>query len=82
MPPKPKKKAPQNVCSMFFENKSVEFTIIARNLRDPDSLPCKCNNSPFADRHHHHMMTGDLRIVNNVLRKLFINDLNIERLFL
>ena len=25
LPPKPKKKSPQNVCSIFFENKGVEF---------------------------------------------------------
>ena len=42
-------------------------------LTKPDSLPCKCNNSPFADGHHKHIVTGDLRIIrNNVLRKNFI----------
>ena len=42
-------------------------------LTNPDSLLCKCNNSPFADRHHKHIVTGDLRIIrNNVLRKIFI----------
>ena len=111
-----------NVCSIFFENRGVEFVNIARSLRDsdivkslpsssvkfpmpmvtqkltppkstkffnfnkfvnnldldlfltnPDSLPCKCNNSPFTDRHHKHIVTGDLRIIrNNALRKLFI----------
>ena len=25
LPPKPEKKPPQNVCSIFFENKGVEF---------------------------------------------------------
>ena len=35
--------------------------------------PFKCNNSPFADRHHKHILIGDLRIIGNgVLRKLFI----------
>ena len=120
--PKSKKKPPQNVCSIFFENKGVQFINIARILRDPDivkslpsssvkfpipmvtykltppistkffnfnkfannldldlfltnpdSLPCKCNNSPFVDRYHKHIVTGDLRInKNNALRKLFI----------
>ena len=120
--PKSKKKPPQNMCSIFFENKGVEFINIGRILRDPDivkslpsssvkfpipmvtykltppistkffnfnkfvnnldldlfltnpdSLPCKCTNSPFADRNHKHIVTGDLRIIrNNVLRKLFI----------
>ena len=38
-------------------------------LRNPDSLLCKCSNSPFADRHHKHIVIGDLRIIrNNVLR--------------
>ena len=120
--PKSKKKPPKNVCSIFFENKGVEFINIARILRDPDivkslpsssvkfpipmvtykltppistkffnfnkfvnnldldlfltnpdSLPCKWNNSPFIDRYHKHIVTGDLRIIrNNVLRKRFI----------
>ena len=40
--PKSKKKAPKSICSIFFENKGVEFINIARILRDPDivkSLP-------------------------------------------
>ena len=42
-------------------------------LTNPDSLPCKCNNSPFVDRYHKYIVTGDLRIIkNNALRKLFI----------
>ena len=96
MTPKSKKKPPKNVCSIFFENKGVEFINITRILPDPgivksvpsssvkfpmpmviykvtspistkffnfnnfvnnldldlfltnpDSLPCKCYNSPF-----------------------------------
>ena len=42
-------------------------------LTNPESLPCKCNNSPFSDRHYKYIVTGNLRIIkNNVLRKLFI----------
>ena len=42
-------------------------------LTNPDSLPCKCNNSPFVDIYHKHIVTGDLRIIkNNAARKLFI----------
>ena len=101
--PKSKKKRPKNVCSIFFENKGVEFINIGRILCDPDiltapisskffnfnkfvnnldldlfltnpdSLPCKCNNSPFVDKYQKHIVTGDLRIIkNNTLRKLFI----------
>ena len=36
MTPKSKKKLPQNVYSIFFENKGVEFINIARILRDRD----------------------------------------------
>lgn len=42
LPPKPEKKPPENVCSIFFETKNLEFTNIACILRDPDvvqSLP-------------------------------------------
>ena len=110
------------MCSIFFENKGVEFINTARILRDPDifktlpsssvkfpmpmvtykltppiytkffnfnnfvnnldlililtkpdSLPCKCNSFLFADRHHKHIVTGDLQVFrNNVLRKNFI----------
>ena len=34
--PKSKKKPPENVCSIFFENKDNEFLNTARILRDPD----------------------------------------------
>ena len=34
--PKSKKKPPENVCSIVFENKGIEFINIARILRDPD----------------------------------------------
>ena len=37
-----------------------------------ENLPiCKCNESPFCDPHHKHIVTGDLRIIDNrKLRKL------------
>ena len=34
--PKRKKKSPENVCSIFFDNKGVEFINMARILRNPD----------------------------------------------
>ena len=101
---KSKKKPPQNMCSIFFENKGVECIYLVCTLFDPDiakplpsssakfsmpmitykltpllstklfncnkfvnnldldlfltnpdSLPYKCNNSPFVDRYHKHM---------------------------
>ena len=57
--------------SMFVNNLDLDLF-----LTNPDSLPCKCNNSPFVDRYHKHIVTGDLRIIkNNDLRKLFIKGL-------
>ena len=41
-------------------------------LTNPDSLPYKCNKSPFVEKYLKHIVTGDLRIIkNNALRKLF-----------
>ena len=40
--PRSKKKPPKNVCSLFFENKGVQFINMARILIDPEivkSLP-------------------------------------------
>ena len=34
-------------------------------LTNPDSLLCKCNDSPFANGHHKHIVTGDLRTTKN-----------------
>ena len=36
MPNKCKRKPPENVCNIFFDNKGVEFINLARILRDPD----------------------------------------------
>ena len=43
--PKSKKKPPQNVYSIFFENKGVEFINIARILRDPDKVKSLLSSS-------------------------------------
>ena len=50
MTPKSKRKPPKNVCSIFFENKGVEFINITRILRDPDivkSLPSSSVKFPI-----------------------------------
>ena len=62
------------ISTKFFNfNKFVITLDLELFLTNLDSLPCKCNNSHFADRHHKHIVTGDLRIIiNNVLRKLFV----------
>ena len=57
-------------------NKFVNNLDLDLFLTNPDSLPCKCNNSPFVDKYQKHIVTGDLRIIkNNALRKLFIKEL-------
>ena len=44
-------------------------------LTNPDTLLYKSNNSPFADRHHKYIGTGDLEFIrNNSLRKIFIKE--------
>ena len=48
--PKSKKKPPKNMCSIFFENKGVEFMNIARILLDSDifkSLPSSSVKFPI-----------------------------------
>ena len=66
------------ISTKFFNfNKFVNNLDLDLFLTNPDSLPCKCNNSPFVDRYHKHIVTGDLRIIkNNAFRKLFIKGPN------
>ena len=67
------KLTPPITTNFFNFNKFVNILDLDLFLTNPDSRPCKCNNSPFVDRYHKHIATGDLRIIkNNVLRKLFI----------
>ena len=62
------------ISSKFFNfNKFVNNLDLDLSLTNPDSLPCKCNNSPFVDKYHKHIVTPDLRITKtNALRKIFI----------
>ena len=51
-------------------------TVADINTDDSDTFgtglsSCSCENSPFVDANHGHIVTGDLRIIeNSVLRKL------------
>ena len=45
MDSKSKKKSPQNLCSLFFENKGVEFINIACILHDPDIIKSLLSSS-------------------------------------
>lgn len=44
-------------------------------LSNPEILAFNCNGSFYADKHHKHIVTGDLRIIkNNALRKLLTEE--------
>ena len=62
----------KSIRSKIFNYKEVvQETDIDSFLEDPSLLPCSCAGSSFIDTHHGHIITGDLRIVeNNKLRKL------------
>lgn len=58
---------------MFNYKKTVQELDVDAFLSDSSILPCSCANSSFKDEHHGHIITGDLRIVeNNKLRKLLV----------
>ena len=48
----------------FNFNKFINNLDLDLFLINPDSLPCKCNTSPFADRHHKHIVADDLQIIS------------------
>ena len=66
-------KLSHNIGSKIFNfNKFVSSLNITEPINDLASFPCKCENSPYKDKHHGHVMTGDLGIIkNNKLRTLF-----------
>ena len=66
-------KLSQNIGSKIFNfNKFVSSLNITGSPNDLSALPCKCNNSPYTDQHHGHIMTGNLSLIkNNRLRALF-----------
>ena len=67
------KQTPPISAKFFNFNKFVNNLDLDLFLTNPDSLPCKCHNSPFVDRYHKYIVTGDLRIIkNNALKKRFI----------
>ena len=57
---------------IFNFNKFVTSLNVEQFINDPSILPCNCKDSSFADSHHGHIISGDLRLVeDNKLRKLF-----------
>ena len=58
---------------IFNYKKTVQDVDVDAFLANPSILPCSCDSSSFKDNHHGHIITGDLRIVeNNKLRKLLV----------
>ena len=56
---------------IFNHKKFVESLDINSFIQDENIIPCNCENSPYKDSEHGHIITGDLRIIrNNKLRKL------------
>ena len=56
----------------IFNHKEFITTVDTKDILDnTNSLPCNWTTSPFTDPNHGHIVTGDIRIVqNNKLRKL------------
>jgi len=47
--------------------------VIADDLNDKALTTCNCSNSAFCDPHHGHIVTGDLRIIENRKLRLLIS---------
>ena len=57
---------------IFNFNKFVSSLNLPEFIKDNSIIPCHCKDSPYQDKHHKHIISGDLRIVtDNKLRKLF-----------
>ena len=58
--------------SKIFNHKEFIKTLDTKDILDNiNNLPCSCTTSPFTNPNYGHIVTGDIRIVqNNKLRKL------------
>ena len=63
---------PKTIRSKAFNHKEFIKTLDTKDILDNmNSLPCNWTTSSFTDPNHGHIVTGDIRIVqNNKLRKL------------
>ena len=59
----------KKIGSTIFNYKDVVDEVIADDWKQDTAITCSCSNSEFCDPHHGHVVTGDLRIIEN--RKLF-----------
>ena len=62
----------KTIRSKIFNHKEFIKTLDTKDiLKNMNKLPCNCTTSPFTDANHGHIVSGDIRIVqNNKLRKL------------
>ena len=62
----------KTIRSKMFNHKELIKTLDTNKILDNTiNLPCNCTASPFIDQNHGHIVSGDIRIVqNNKLRKL------------
>ena len=62
----------KTIQSKIFNHKEFIETLDTKDILDNmSSLSCNCTTSPFTDTNHGHIVTGDIRIVqDNKLRKL------------
>ena len=52
--------------SKIFNHKEFIKTLDTKDVLDNmNNLPCKCTTPPFTDPNHGHIVTGDIRIVQN-----------------
>ena len=64
---------PSIACKIFNFNKFVAELDLKAFIENPEILPCDCLDSEFTDKHHKHIVTGDLKIIpNNNLRKILV----------
>ena len=69
---KKKKKNPEKISTVYTLTKTIlnheKFikTLDTKDILDNmNKLPCNCTISPFTDPNHEHIVTGDIRIVQN-----------------
>ena len=66
----------RTIGSIIFNYKDVN-TALTQDWKIGNDVKCQCDTSAFKDSHHNHVVTGDLRVIeDNRLRKLLCNGPN------
>ena len=62
--------------NLFNYKKFVNELDLNKFVKDMDSIPCNCANSPFIDNFHGHIVIGNLEIIPNPeLKAIFLKGL-------